>query len=288
MTRAAAVRPGEGAERGERRGREDDGEHAEGRRHARAVDEQADGRADDHEGQAEEQRGQRQHARAILARRVFLHDAGEDRGLQPADRHEAEVEAEPPGRGARGEAHVAERHEEAAAEERRAHAEGADHPGARERHQGEPGVRARPEGAEPRRGHAAGLRGGLDQPDHDEGRQPERHAERHRGLQPPVMPQGEAHDVQGAREVRAVRAGAVSPRDLAQRPHDSRREQGDGHLEPEGQAGRERVEPAADGRAARLADLGGGPHPAVPARVLGLPARRPRATPTAGRGRRRR
>ena len=69
-----------------------------------------------------------------------------------------------------------------------------------------------------------------------------------------------------------MRGGAVSPRDLAQRPHDPRREQGDGHLEPEGQAGRERVEPSADGRAARLADLGGGPHPAVPARVLGLPA----------------
>ena len=221
-----------------------------------------------HEGEAEEQRGQREHARAILARRVFLHDAGEDRGLQAADRHEAEVEAESPGRRARGEAGVAERHEEAAAEERGAHAEGADHPGARQRHQGEPGVRCRPEGAEPCRRHAAGLRGGWISQITTKVDSPSATLRAIAACSRRCCHRVKRTTCSARARCERCAAGAVSPRDLAQRADDSRREQGDGDLEPEGQARRERVEPAADGRAARLADLSGGAHPAVPARVL--------------------
>src|SRR5215470_7130488 len=107
----------EGPKGQERDGAEAHGEKTEGRLHSRAIHEGADGRARDHEGETKHERGDREHARAVLRRRVVLHDGGENRSLQPADGHEAEVEDDAPRRLHQRESRVADEHEKTTQEQ---------------------------------------------------------------------------------------------------------------------------------------------------------------------------
>src|SRR5215471_19382763 len=242
---------GEGPKGQERDGAEAHGEETEGSLHSGAIHEGADGRTCDHEGEPEHERGDRKHARAILGRRVVLHDGGEDRPLQPADGHEAEVEDDAPGRLHQRQSRVADEHEKTTQKQALSDAEGGRHPRARERHGGEPHVRDCPQRPEPRGVDTARLHVGLNEPDHHKGGEPEGDAERHGGAKPPMMPERESDDVPGSLRVRAA-ARHGQPRRFAQHGGGEPGQGGARHLEPERQTRRCRIEPASCGGAESL------------------------------------